>query len=78
MAMEKMMRPEIEAASREIMDYLDAHGDLPIPAVKSALGKRELYFYMGLGELILQHRVSIQEREGALWAVHTVPQAKAA
>jgi hypothetical protein len=76
--MEKMMRFEIEAAAREIMDYLTAHGDMPVLGVKNALGKRELYFYMGLGDLILQHRIMIQEREGVFWAVHTSPQAKAA
>jgi hypothetical protein len=73
-----MMRFEIEAASREIVDYLDAHGDMPVLGVKNALGMRELYFYMGLGELILQHRILIQERDGVFWAIHTTPQAKAA
>lgn len=77
-AVEKMMQSEIEAAAREIMDYLDAHGDLPVLAIKSALGRRELHFYMGLGELILQSRVLIQESDGVFWARHTVPQAKAA
>jgi hypothetical protein len=77
-AVEKMMRSEIEAATREIMEYLDAHGDMPVLAIKDALGRRELYFYMGLGELILRSRVLIQESDGVLWARHTVPQAKAA
>jgi hypothetical protein len=77
-AVEKMMRSEIEAAAREIMEYLDAHGDMPVLAIKDALGRRELYFYMGLGELILQSRVLIQESDGVFWARHTVPQAKAA
>ncbi len=76
--MEKMMRSEIEAAAREIMDYLTAHGDMPVLAAKNALGKRELYFYMGLGDLILQHRIVIQERDGVFWAIHASPQAKAA
>lgn len=76
--MEKMMRSEIEAAAREIMDYLTAHGDMPVLAAKNALGKRELYFYMGLGDLILQHRIVIQERDGVFWAIHATPQAKAA
>jgi len=75
---EQMMRFEIEAAAREIMDYLDAHGDMPVLGVKNALGRRELYFYMGLGELILQRRVLIQERDGVFWAIHATPQAKAA
>ncbi len=72
------MRSEIEAAAREIMDYLTAHGDMPVLAAKNALGKRELYFYMGLGDLILQHRIVIQERDGVFWAIHASPQAKAA
>ena len=76
--MEKMMRSEIEAAAREIMDYLTAHGDMSVLAAKNALGKRELYFYMGLGDLILQHRIVIQERDGVFWAIHATPQAKAA
>ena len=76
--MEKMMRSEIEAAAREIMEYLDAHGDMPVLAIKSALGRPELHFYMGLGELILQSRVLIQESDGVFWARQTVPQAKAA
>jgi hypothetical protein len=78
MAVEQMMRSEIEAASREIINYLDAHGDMPVLGIKNALGRRELYFYMGLGELILEHRVLIQERDGVFWAIHAAPQAKAA
>jgi hypothetical protein len=77
-AVEKMMQEEIEAAAREIMDYLDACGDMPVLVMKNALGKRELYFYMGLGELILKHRIVIQERDGVFWAIHRPPQAKAA
>jgi hypothetical protein len=76
--MEKMMRHEIEAAAREILGFLDGHGDAPVMAVKNALGRRELYFYMGLGELILQHRVVIQEREGVFWAIHSPQSAMAA
>ena len=75
---EKMMRHEIEAAAREILGFLDGHADAPVMAVKNALGKRELYFYMGLGELILQHRVVIQEREGVFWAIHSPQSAMAA
>jgi hypothetical protein len=78
MAVEKMMRSEIEAAAREIMEYLDAHGDMPVLAIKDALGRRDLYFYLGLGELILRSRVLIQESDGVFWARHTAPQAKAA
>ena len=76
--MEKMMRSEIEAAARDILGYLESHGDAPVIDLKSALGKRELYFYMGLGDLILQHQVAIQEREGAFWAVRSPQAAKAA
>lgn len=77
-AVEKLMRSEIEAAAQEIMDYLDAHGDLPVLAIKDALGRRELSFYMGLGELILQYRVLIQESDGVFWARRAAPRAKAA
>lgn len=76
--MEKMMRHEIEAAAREILGYLESHGDAPVMAVKIALGKRELYFYMGLGDLILQHQVAIQERDGVFWTVRSPQAAKAA
>lgn len=76
--MEAMMRSEIEAAAREILDHLDRHGDAPVLAMKITLGRPELYFYMGLGDLILQHRVTIQERRGVFWAIHMSPQAKAA
>lgn len=76
--MERMMRPEIEAAAREISEYLDAHGDAPVLAIKTALGRHELCFYMGLGDLILEHRVTIQEREGAFWAIQFPQAAKAA
>ncbi len=76
--MEKMMRHEIEAAAREISGYLEAHGDAPILGLKRALGKHELYFYMGLGDLILGHRVTIQEREGVFWAIRCSQTAKAA
>ncbi len=72
------MRSEIEAAAREILGYLESHGDAPVMGLKGALGKRELYFYMGLGDLILQHQVAIQEREGAFWAVRGPHAAKAA
>ncbi len=76
--MEKMMRAEIEAAAQEILGYLETHGDAPVLAVKHALGRSELYFYMGLGDLILERRVNIQEREGGFWAIHCAPAAKAA
>ena len=72
------MRSEIEAAARDILGYLESHGDVPVMAVKIALDKRELYFYMGLGDLILQHQVAIQEREGAFWAIRSTQAAKAA
>ncbi len=67
--MEKMMQPEIEAAAGEILAYLDVHGDGQVFAVKDALGKPELYFYMGLGELILRRKVSIRESRGVFWTI---------
>jgi hypothetical protein len=73
-----MLEQEIEAAAREILEYLSAHGDAPVLALKEALGKPELYFYMGLGNLILRHRVGIQERQGAFWAIRIPDMAKAA
>ena len=76
--MEKMMRHEIEAAAREILEYLESYGDTPVLLMKDHLGKPELYYYMGLGDLILQHRVSIQECQGAMWAIRSGTSVKAA
>jgi hypothetical protein len=75
---EKMLQPEIDAAAREILGYLDSYGDAPVIAVKEALGKPELHFYMGLGELVLRHLVAIREREGICWTVRAPELAKAA
>jgi hypothetical protein len=75
---EAVMREEIEAAAQEILEYLDSHGDAPVMAMKSAAGRRELYFYLGLGDLILRHLVTIQERGNVFWAVRIPPMAKAA
>lgn len=75
--MEKMMQPEIEAAAGEILAYLDVQGDAPILAMKDALGKPELYFYMGLGELILRHRVAIRESLGVFWTIRNPDTARA-
>ena len=68
-AMEKIMWYEIEAYAYDILAYLKAHGDAPILAVKNILGRPDLYFYMGLGELIRQDMVTIREREGIFWAI---------
>jgi hypothetical protein len=76
--MEKMMREEIEVAAREILMQLDAFGDAPVLRLKDALGKPELYFYMGLGDLILRHRIAIQERQGVFWAIRLAETARAA
>ena len=76
--MERMLQEETEAAAREILAYLGSHGDVPVLALKDALGKPELYFYMGLGDLILNHRVTIQHRQEAFWAVRRPALAKAA
>ena len=65
--MEEMMPHEIEAAAGEILAYLDIHGDGPVLAVKDALGKPELYFYMGLGDLILRRKLAIREGRGVFW-----------
>ena len=66
-----MMRWEIDAAAKEIMEYLETQGDSPVLLMKDHLRKPELYFYMGLGNLILQHQVGIQQCEGAFWAVRS-------
>jgi hypothetical protein len=76
--MNQMLRPDIEAAAHEILTHLESHGDAPLMAMKNALGRRDLYFYMGLGDLILKQRVSIQDREGVFWAIRVPPAAKAA
>ncbi len=73
-----MMQHEIDAAAREILEYLEIHGDAPVLAVKETLGRPELYFYMGLGELILRHRLAIRERDGVFWAMRTPELARAA
>jgi hypothetical protein len=73
-----MMQGEIETAAREILDYLESHGEVPVIAAKNALGKRELHFYMGLGNLILQSQVTIQERGGVFWAIRALHTAQAA
>ena len=73
-----MMQPEIEAAAGEILAYLDVHGDGPILGVKDALGKPELYFYMGLGELILRRQVAIRESHGTFCTIRRHETATAA
>ena len=75
--MEKMRQPEIEAAAGEVLTYLDLHGDGPVLAVRDALGKAPLYFYMGLGELILRRKVAIREKGGVFWTTRVPPGAKA-
>jgi hypothetical protein len=77
-AVENLMREETEAATQEILEYLDSHGDVPVTAVKSALGRRELDFYTALGNLILRHLVTIQERREVFWAIRIPHMAKAA
>jgi hypothetical protein len=68
LVVEKMKQQEIHSASRRILGYLEAHGDAPIFAMKDDLMNPEMQFYMGLGDLILQHQVAIQERQGSFWA----------
>lgn len=73
-----MMPHEIDAAAGEILAYLDVHGDGPVFAVKDALGKPELYFYMGLGELILRRRVALRESRGVFCTIRRQETATAA
>lgn len=63
-----MRQEEIKTEARRILKYLGAHGDAPILAMKDDLKNPELQFYMGLGDLILKHRVTLQERQGVFWA----------
>ena len=76
--MENMVRSEMEAAAREILEYLEAHGDAPVVTLKDTLGKPDLYFYMGLGDLILRQQVTIQDRQGTFWTIRRPGLAKAA
>ena len=73
-----MMQPEIEASAGEILAFLNVHGDEPVLALKDALGKPELYFYMGLGELILRRKLAIRESRGVFWTIRIPPAVKAA
>lgn len=76
--MEAMLRQEMEAEARAILDHLEAHGDTAVEALKGVLGKPDLQFYMALGDLILRHRVTTQERQGAFWVVRRSEIARAA
>jgi hypothetical protein len=71
LAVEKMRQHEIKTAARRILGYLEAHGDAPVIAMKDDLRNPEVQFYMGLGDLILQRRITLQERQGAFWATRS-------
>ena len=66
--MERMMQHEIQTASQRILEYLEAHGEAAILAMKDELRDPQVQFYMGLGDLILRGRVTLLERQGAFWA----------
>jgi len=68
---EKMRQREIRTAARRILGYLEAHGDAPVIAMKDDLRNPEVQFYMGLGDLILQRRITLQERQGAFWVTQS-------
>jgi hypothetical protein len=68
LAVEKMKQQEIKTAARQILGYLESHGDAPVIGMKVDLRNPEIQFYMGLGDLILQRRVTLQERQGSFWA----------
>lgn len=76
--MEKMKQHEIRTTARQILGYLAAHGDAPVLSIKATLGKPGVLFYMGLGDLILRHRVALRERQGTFWAARRPESARAA
>ncbi len=76
--MDPIMREEMEAAAREIWAYLEGYGDTPMMALKGAVKRPEFWFYMGLGDLILQRRVALQYRQEVCWAIRRPALARAA
>ena len=68
LVVERMTQHEISTESRRILGYLEAHGEAPILVMKDDLRDPQVQFYMGLGDLILQGRVTLQEHQGAFWA----------
>ncbi len=67
--MEKMNPHEIRMAAGKVLSSLTPRGMLPVLVLRKGWPEDEQSFYMGLGALILQHRVTLREREGAIWVV---------
>ena len=76
--MERMTQHEIRTESRRILGYLEAHGEAPIFMMKDDLSDPQVRFYMGLGDLILRGRVTLQERQGEFWATQCARSGRAA
>jgi hypothetical protein len=72
-----MTQHEIRTASRRILGYLEDHGEAPILVMKDDLRDPQLQFYMGLGDLILQGRVTFHEHQGAFWATQSASDGRA-
>ena len=72
------LKEETEAAGREILAYLEVHGETPVLDLKDKLEISEVVFYFGLGDLILNHRVGLRRHDEAFWAVLRPALAKAA
>jgi hypothetical protein len=66
---EKMLQREIEAAARKLRNHLEPRGETSLLALHEAWTEDERSFYMGLGALILQRHVGLQERQGTIWVV---------
>ncbi len=67
--MEKMLPGEIAAAARKVLNHLEPRRETPLLALRAVWSEDERSFYMGLGDLILQGQVMLQEREGVIWVV---------
>ncbi len=64
-----MLQREIEAAARKVLIHLEGRRETALFALHEAWTEDERSFYMGLGALILQRRVMLQERQGTIWVV---------
>ncbi len=65
-----MLPYEIDAAARKVLTYLVQREETPLLALHEVWAEDERSFYMGLGTLILQHRVRLEERRGTIWVIH--------
>lgn len=67
--MEKMEPHEIRMAAGKLLTCLDPRRETALFALHEAWTEDERSFYMGLGALILQRQVMLQERQGTIWVV---------